>query len=70
MSEGRLRLQKLLEHWIEHNEEHLSRFREAADEASKIGATKVAKDIRSAAEKGTEVSKHLRKALDALRVQK
>ena len=70
MSEDSLRLQKLLEHWIEHNEEHLLRFREAANEATKAGATKASNEIHNAAEKGIEVSKHLRKALDELRVQK
>ena len=66
MGEESLRLRKLLEHWIEHNDDHVARFWEAAEEAGKFGLKETSSSIRLAAEKGNEVSKHLRKAINSM----
>ena len=65
MSDENLRLRKLIEHWAEHNDEHMTRFREASAEASEKGLGSVAENLNTAAEKAAEVSKLLRKALEA-----
>ena len=60
------RIMKLLEHWINHNEEHLKRFRDLADEMSKIDMVDSSKEIIEAAKIGNEVSTHLQNALNLL----
>ncbi|UCD44219.1 MAG: hypothetical protein JSV27_08765 [Candidatus Bathyarchaeota archaeon] len=65
MSDDNLRLMKLIEHWAEHNDEHGTRFQEAAEEAAGKGLVSVAENLRAAAEKAEEVSRLLRKALEA-----
>jgi rubrerythrin len=67
MSQEGYRISKLLEHWIEHNDEHVKRFRVVADEASSAGLKNVAEYMRLAAEKGDEVTTHLQKALNSLK---
>jgi len=64
MTEDR-RLRKLIEHWAEHNDEHRARFLEAAEEASAKGLSSVAESLRAAADGAGQVSKHLRRALEA-----
>jgi len=66
MNEEVLRIKKLLEHWIEHNEEHLARFREVAAVAEKLGITEVSRAIQTAAMNGNEVSRYLKKALNSI----
>jgi rubrerythrin len=67
MSQEGYRITKLLEHWIEHNVEHVKRFRVMAEEASSAGLVDVAEYIRLAAEKGEEVTTHLQKALNSVK---
>jgi hypothetical protein len=67
MSEEGFRIMKLLEHWIEHNNEHDKRFRDVAEEASSAGLQDVAEYIRLAAEKGDEVTGYLKKALSSIK---
>ena len=67
MDEERLRLIKLVEHWIKHNEEHGTRFREEADVAEKKGLKDVVLEIRRAAHASKEVSNNLSKALSLLK---
>lgn len=58
---------KLLEHWIEHNDEHVKRFRAMAEEASSTGLKNVAEYMRLAADKGDEVTTNLQKALNSIK---
>jgi hypothetical protein len=67
MSQEGYRITKLLEHWIEHNDEHVKRFRDVAEEASSAGLQDVAEYMRLAAEKGDEVTAHLKKALNSVK---
>mgnify|MGYP000209181194 CR=1 FL=1 len=67
MDEDKLRLIKLVEHWIEHNDEHGNRFKEEAEKAEKIDLTKAANEMKKAAEASDEVSKRLAKALEYLK---
>lgn len=65
MSDEKLRLRKLIEHWAEHNDDHRARFEESAREASLKGWDDVAQSLMNASEKAAEVSELLRKAFDA-----
>jgi len=65
MSEEKLRLRKLIEHWAEHNDEHRARLEESAEKAAEMGLGSVAAELTEAAEKATEVSEHLRRALES-----
>ena len=64
MSEERLRLKKLLEHWAEHNDEHRARFEESAGKAEEMGLGTVVDNLKKAAERAMEVSMYLRRALE------
>ena len=64
MVEERLRLEKLIEHWAEHNDEHTARFKEPAGKASDMGLPGVAEELKGAAEAGRKVSEHLRSAME------
>ncbi len=67
MNEDRLRLIKLIEHWIEHNDEHGKRFSEEADKAEKTGLKPAAVEMRKAAKASGKVSGDLLNALKLLR---
>lgn len=64
MSDERLRLRKLIEHWAEHNDEHRARFEESAREAAEMGLGAIAENLKAAAERAAEVSEHLLRALE------
>lgn len=64
MSDERLRLRKLIEHWAEHNDEHRARFEESAREAAEMGLGEIAENLKAAAERAAEVSEHLLRALE------
>ena len=63
MDKDRLRLKKLVEHWIEHNDQHRARIEESAKEALEMGLPEVAEELKLASEAGGEVSVRLRIAL-------
>ena len=65
MNEQGLKLKKLIEHWIEHNNEHTARFEEKAKEAKKLGLSDVAENLKAAARSGAKVSEYLTKAYDS-----
>ena len=65
MSDRRLRLRRLIEHWAEHNDEHRARFEESAAEAAEMGLDTVTNNLKAAAERSARVSEHLRRALEA-----
>jgi len=65
-----LRLQKKLEHWIEHNKEHAESFRKAAREAEEIGLVDVSKRVNDAAKSMDEISAVLEAAMDGMRLIK
>lgn len=67
MDEERLRLIKLVEHWIEHNDDHGKRFSEEAELAEKKYLSDAASEMRKAAEASREVSNSLLKALKCLK---
>ncbi|MEA2075678.1 MAG: hypothetical protein U9O85_08110 [Euryarchaeota archaeon] len=50
------RLQKKLEHWIEHNKEHAESFRKAAREADEIGLVDISRCLNDAAMRMEEIS--------------
>ena len=64
--EEKLRLRKLIEHWAHHNDEHAERFLESVETAERLQIQGVAREMRLAAERSGEVSKHLRNALKHL----
>ena len=63
--EHALRLQKKLEHWIVHNNEHAESFRKAARDAEEIGLVEVSRRLNEAAEKMEEIAAVLEAALNA-----
>ena len=67
MNEEKLRLIKLVEHWVEHNDDHGDRFSEEAIKAEKMGLKEVAVEMRKAAEASKKVSEILLKAITLLK---
>ena len=63
MERGKERLKRLIQHWAEHNDEHLGRFREASEEASRMGLPEVSEKLKAASEKSVQVSRLLRECL-------
>lgn len=58
---------KLIEHWAEHNDEHVQRYNESAAEAEDMGLKDVAKEMKEAHLRAADVSRHLRNALTRLK---
>jgi len=60
------KLQILINHWIEHNEEHAGEFKEWAGKAKSSGKTAVHDDILKAIGKLRDANEYLRTALEKL----
>ena len=60
------KLQILINHWIEHNEEHAGEFEKWAGRAKSAGSVAVHDHIADAVKKLLEANEHLRKALTKL----
>lgn len=60
------RLQLLLPHWIEHNEEHAGEFRKWAERARAAGEVHVADHLLTAAHKLAQANEALQGALNHL----
>ena len=65
-SEDIARLQRLLPHWIEHNEEHAEEFRKWAERAREAGEAHVADHLLIAARMLGQANEALQGALDHL----
>ena len=61
------KLEILLKHWVEHNEEHAEEFGEWAEKAKVLGNIVVHDDILSAVEKMRKANEYLLRALENLR---
>ncbi len=61
-----IKLQKLLPHWVEHNEEHAQKFDEWAAKARQLGLEDVANRLASAAELLRKASWELEAASKAM----
>lgn len=68
MSEERVRWRKLIEHWIEHNEEHKSRIEKASIEIEQLGFVEASKILKEAIKHTEKVSKSLKKTLENMQV--
>lgn len=60
------KLSRLLEHWVQHNEEHVRSYREWAGKARDDGLSDAAAQIDRAAEATTSVTELFQKALAAI----
>jgi hypothetical protein len=60
------KLEKLLAHWIGHNEDHVSGYREWARRAERMGMEDVAGYLEKAAQATLEVSRLFEKARGAI----
>ncbi len=60
------KLEKLLKHWIEHNEEHATEFREWAAKAREMGKTAVGDEIEKAANQLDKANEMLGKASEKM----
>ena len=66
MEEDKLRLKKLLEHWIDHSREHEQRFKEWAEKTEAMGLKPVSQHLSQAVNGTEEVAKSLQRALNEL----
>lgn len=64
LSQDKLRLNRLLEHWIEHSREHMASFNEWAERAEKLGLSSASTHIYEAVKKMEEVVQSLQKAYE------
>jgi hypothetical protein len=60
----------LLEHWIEHNEEHAEEFREWAGKAKEYGSGKVSRKIAEASDYMVKASESLQDAIKLFNKEK
>jgi len=65
-NDERAKLKTLLNHWIEHNKEHIQEFRDWAGKAKEIGETEACKEMLQAAQEMDKASKFLSQALERL----
>lgn len=61
------KLEILLHHWVEHNQEHGQEFRKWAERAEKLGLGTVADEILAAVGQLDQANKHLETALEELK---
>ena len=60
------KLEIVLKHWIEHNEEHREEFQKWAERAKASGRIPVYEDISRAVESMREANEYLQRALERL----
>ena len=60
------KLEIVLKHWIEHNEEHREEFQKWAERAKAAGSIAVYEDISSAVERMGKANEYLQRALEEL----
>jgi hypothetical protein len=65
-SEEKSKLKIILEHWVEHNEEHSREFKEWAEKAKKMGEKEVAAEILQAVGNMGKVTEIFTKTLKRL----
>jgi len=68
-SDRKEKLTRLLDYWIEHNEEHGAEFSEWAQEVAGPEDASVQDELTKALEGMVEVNAHLRRALEKLKGQ-
>lgn len=61
------KINKLIEHWIKHNDDHASTYREWADRAQAEGLDDVAAAMIAAAEKNIVINREFKQALEMLK---
>jgi len=64
--EERKKLSVVMEHWIEHNERHMTEYRRWAEKAGELGLAQAKAGIEGAIEKLLQCNHHLEKVLKAL----
>ncbi|MGB9630198.1 MAG: hypothetical protein ACPL6D_16200 [Thermodesulfobacteriota bacterium] len=62
--EEKKRLSVVIEHWIEHNEDHMDEYRKWAQRAEELGLKLVAGEIKEAIGSLSQTNLHLKKALE------
>jgi hypothetical protein len=65
-NDDRAKLKKLLNYWVEHNQEHGEEFKEWAEKARQMGEAEVAGEILQAVGNMEKVSEILTKTLKRL----
>ncbi|MBW1989796.1 MAG: hypothetical protein JRI97_09630 [Deltaproteobacteria bacterium] len=61
------KLEKLLEHWIKHNEDHAETFRTWKERADEEGLSQVAEVLKEAADANLALNRKMAAALESLR---
>ena len=64
--EEKKRLTVVIDHWIEHNQSHISEYKKWAQKASTLNLREVQTEIEEAIGKLSLVNHHLEKAMNAL----
>ncbi len=59
----RKKLSVMIEHWIEHNDEHMEEYKKWAHKAEELGLKSVRKEIEEAIESLSQSNHHLERAL-------
>ena len=60
------KLSVVIEHWVEHNENHMGEYKRWAQTAGELGLDSVKAEIEEAMEKISQSNKHLEKALKSI----
>jgi hypothetical protein len=59
----RKKLSVMIEHWIEHNDEHMEEYKKWANKAEELGLKSVRKEIEEAIGSLSQSNRHLKRAL-------
>jgi len=60
------KLSIVIEHWVEHNENHMDEYKRWAQTAGELGLNSVKAEIEEAMEKISQSNEHLKKALKSI----
>ena len=60
------KLSVVIEHWIEHNESHMGKYKKWAHTAGELGLDLIKAEIEEAVGKLSQSNQHLEKALKAM----
>lgn len=60
------KLSVVIEHWVKHNQDHMSEYRNWAQTANKLGLERINLEIEKAIEKLSQCNGHLQNALKGL----
>jgi len=57
------RIEKIISHWIKHNDDHIQNYKDWADKASEENLSEVSEILRDVADLSLSINEQLKKAL-------